>query len=114
MKVITIARRVPSQNSSQYRHWSHYTKERDLWFILLRSQLPPQAQPPEEKVAVLIRSYRNRLVDFANLVGGAKPIPDCLQRLNYIKDDNPKWFDCRYEQVQCPRAEERTEIHFLD
>lgn len=110
--VITIARRLPSQNNSHYRHWSHYAKERDLWFILIRAQLPPiQCKP--EKVFLLIRSYRNRLVDYANLVGGAKPIPDCLQRLGYVVDDSPRWFDCRYEQIACPRQEERTEIHFL-
>lgn len=112
MSSITIQRRLPSQNNSHYRHWSHYAKERDLWFVLMRSQLPPQ-QPQHKKVQLRIVSYRNRLVDFANLVGGAKPIPDCLQRLGYIVDDSPKWFECRYEQIQCPRAEERTEIHFL-
>ena len=112
-RCITIARRLPSQNNSHYRHWSHYAKERDLWFILLRGQLPPQ-QAVQEKVRLKIVSYRNRLVDFANLVGGAKPIPDCLQRLGYVVDDSPKWFDCSYEQIQCPRVEERTEIHFLD
>ena len=109
---VTIPRRLPSQNNSHYRHWSHYVKERDTWFVLMRSHLPPR-QLVEAKVRLHIVSYRNRLVDFANLVGGAKPIPDCLQRLGYIVDDSPKWFDCAYEQIQCPRAEERTEIHFL-
>ena len=109
---ITISRRLPSQNNSHYRHWSHYAKERDLWFVLMRSQLPPCA-PATSKVRLRIVSYRNRLVDFANLVGGAKPIPDCLQRLGYIVDDSPKWFECDYQQIQCPRKEERTEIHFL-
>ncbi|MHC5067110.1 MAG: hypothetical protein ACYTF0_00840 [Planctomycetota bacterium] len=89
-----------------------YTKERDAWFVLLRSQLPPCA-PVAEPVALAIRSYRSRLVDFANLVGGAKMIPDGLIRLGHLKDDSPAWFACRYQQFQVARAEERTEIEFL-
>ena len=111
-KIIVIKRRVPSQNQSQYKHWRNYTRERDAWFVLLRSQLTPRPAI-EEPVRLAIRSFRNRLVDFANLVGGAKPIPDCLIRLGYLKDDAPKWFRCTYEQFQVPRLEERTEIEFL-
>ncbi|TVR43524.1 MAG: hypothetical protein EA402_09485 [Planctomycetota bacterium] len=82
-----------------------------MWFILLRAQLPP-VEPLHIPVKLLIRSYRNRLVDYANLVGGAKPIPDCLQRLGYLEDDSPRWFECSYEQLRCPRSEERTELQF--
>ena len=81
--------------------------------MLLRQQLPPR-EAPEGKVRLRIRSFRNRLVDFANLVGGAKPIPDCLVRLGYLRDDSPEWLECAYEQHRVPRKEERTEIEFLD
>lgn len=111
-RLVTIRRRIPSQNQLHYRHWSRYTQERDAWFVLLREQLPPR-QPANEPVALAIRSYRSRLLDYANLVGGAKPIPDCLIRLGYLKDDAPRWFSCRYEQFQVPRMDERTEIEFL-
>lgn len=111
--LVVVLRRIPSQNSSQYRHWSHYTRERDAWFLALRRALPPNT-PPLGKVRLRITSYRSRLVDFANLVGGAKPIPDCLVRLGYIRDDGPEWFDCEYRQFKVPRAEERTEIEFLE
>jgi hypothetical protein len=111
-RVFRFPRRVPSQNQLHYRHWSRYTQERDAWFILLRSQLPPR-HGETGPVAMAIRSYRLRLVDYANLVGGAKPIPDCLIRLGYLRDDGPAWFRCSYEQFLVPRAEERTEIEFL-
>lgn len=111
-RLIVIKRRVPSQNTTMYRHWSAYTAERDAWFVLLRAQLPPRT-PPTEPVRIILRSLRTRLVDFANLVGGAKPIPDCLIRLGYIKDDSPRWFNCEYYQSQVPKAQERTEIQFL-
>ncbi len=109
---VVIRRRVPSQNQSQYRHWSLYLQEKEHWFLLIRSQLPPR-HPIQEPVRMRLVSYRNRLVDFANLVGGAKPIPDALVRLGHLKDDSPKWFHCDYSQLQVPKAEERTELEFL-
>lgn len=111
-RLIVIKRKLPSQNASMYRHWRTYTTERDAWFVLLRAQLPPK-QPVDVPKRLAIRAYRNRLMDYANLVGGAKPIPDCLIRLGYLKDDSPRWFTCTYEQFQVKKAEERTEIEFL-
>lgn len=112
-RIIVIKRKLPSQNDSMYRHWKAYTSERDTWFVLLRVQLPPR-KPVEVPVRMAIRSYRARLIDYANLVGGAKPIPDCLIRLGYLKDDSPQWFSCTYEQLLAPLAERRTEIEFPD
>lgn len=111
-RLVVVRRRVPSQNASQYAHWSAYTKERDAWFVLLRAQLPPRV-PPDQPVRLVLRSYRTRLVDYANLVGGAKPIPDSLIRLGYLKDDSPRWFFCEYQQFQVAKAEERTELEFI-
>lgn len=111
-RLIVVRRRVPSQNASQYGHWRTYTKERDMWFVLLRAQLPPR-RAPEHAIRMQLRSYRTRLVDYANLVGGAKPIPDCLVKLGYLKDDSPRWFHCDYFQIQVPKADERTELEFV-
>ena len=109
---VIVPRQIPSQNKSQYKHWSYYTKERDAWFVLLRTQLAPQ-KALKAKVRLCIRSYRTRLLDYANLVGGAKPIPDCLIRLGYLHDDSPQWFECSYEQFQVVKTDQRTEIEFL-
>ncbi len=111
-RLVVIHRRVPSQNATMYRHWRAYTSERDAWFLLLRAQLPPQ-KPPDQPVRMILRSLRTRLVDYANLVGGAKPIPDCLIRLGYIKDDSPRWFNCEYYQSIVPKDQERTELQFM-
>lgn len=111
-RTVTIHRRIPSQNHTQYRHWSAYTRERDAWFALLRAQLLPRP-PVEQPVRMVIHSFRWRLIDHANLVGGAKAIPDCLVRLGYLRDDAPRWFACDYLQTQVPRADERTELTFL-
>lgn len=111
-RLIVIRRRVPSQNESQYRHWTLYHKEKELWFVLLRAQLTPR-KPVAEPVRIILRSLRTRLVDYANLVGGAKPIPDALKRLGWIKDDSPRWFLCDYYQAVVPKDQERTEIEFV-
>jgi hypothetical protein len=104
---------MPSQNQLQYRHWRAYTAERDAWWLLIRSQLPPRAAPVDHPVRIRLHSFRTRLVDYANLVGGAKPIPDVLIRLGYLKDDSPRWFACDYFQTVVPKADERTELAFL-
>lgn len=110
---ITIKRRLPSQNKCHGAHWRAYRKEFDVWAMLMAIALPPCSVPPQSKKCFRIISYRNRLCDFANLVGGAKPIPDILKRRGYIRDDSPRWFHCEYAQVQVPRAEERTVLEFL-
>lgn len=112
-EAVTIKRLVPSQNNSQYAPWHVYHKEKKAWAILIGAALPKRAKPPAEPVRMRITSYRNRLCDFANLVGGAKPIPDLLKKLGYLRDDNPRWFQCEYIQIQVPRKEERTLIEFL-
>ncbi len=114
MKTIVIQRRIPSQNQSTYSHWIHYKTERDLWFSLLRTQLVPRTSPIPGKVHIRIVSFRTRMLDYANLVGGAKPIPDCLKRLNWITDDSDKWFQCDYQQRLVKAEYERTQIDIAD
>lgn len=108
---IVIAREVPSENRYTYSHWRAYTKERDFWLVLLRLQLRPRFQAPDHPVRAKLVSLRGRELDFGNLVGGAKPIPDCLIRLGYLRDDSPRWFTCEYSQRVVPKALRCTRIH---
>lgn len=101
---IVIARTVPSLNASMWRHRSVYTKERDFWKALIRVQLVPRREPPDHPVRCTILSLRMRLLDYDDLVGGAKAIPDALKRLGYIHDDSPQWFKCDYRQEKAPKA----------
>jgi hypothetical protein len=107
--IVTIRRRIESGNKQTFGHWRQYMLYRNAWATLMRIKLPAK-EPPTELVSIKIRSYRTRLLDYANLVAGCKPIPDTLKRLGYIKDDSPKWFHCEYEQVQVAKTDERTEI----
>ena len=109
---VTIKRRIPSQNRSQYAHWSTYHKEKKVWEWMMAAGLPKR-QPPSVPMHIRLTSYRVRLCDYANLVGGAKIIPDILKARGYIRDDSVRWFRCDYFQVQVPKSEERTVIEFL-
>lgn len=111
--IITIKRRLPSQNESTFGHWRKYVKERDMWYALIRAQLTPQLMTPG-KMRGKISSYRVRLLDYGNLVGGAKPIPDALVKLGYLNDDSPAWFTCEYEQFKVKACDERTVIELED
>lgn len=115
---IRINRRLPSQNL-----WNNkrgivgslvYKKERDAWYSEIMAALsklgPMRKDRPGHKVYARIVSYRSVLLDYGNLVGGAKPIPDCLRDLGWIKDDSPAWFECEYVQHKCPRKDEVTII----
>ena len=77
--------------------------------LLLRSQLPA-VRMVDFAVQLTIHSYRSRLCDFANLVGGAKAIPDCLIQLGWLRDDAPQWLTATYEQTVVAAAQARTEI----
>lgn len=111
-RTLVIKRRVPSQNQFQYRQWKAYFKEKEAWYLLIRAQLAPRIAVAEP-VRLRLVSHRNRVIDYANLVGGAKPIPDVLKMLGYLKDDSPRWFFCEYFQMPCARADERTELTML-
>lgn len=94
---LDLGRVVPSQNATMWRHWRAYQQERDVWYYLIRAQLVPRL-PIKRKVYGVILSYRSKQLDYGNLVGGAKPIPDALVKLGYLKDDNPTWCEFVYAQ----------------
>jgi len=117
IRPVRIDRLLPSANlwnNKRGRFASQtYSKERDAWMILLRCALPIRNRAPQIHVRMRITSYRRSILDYGNLVAGAKPIPDCLKYLGYIYDDAPKWFTCAYEQFQAPEALRGTVLEFL-
>ena len=102
MKIITqadIRLAIPSQNVTQYAHWSKYHAIKKSWLYALRAALgtaPATLGRSPRRVEII--AWRSREMDYANLVGGAKPIPDALTRLGWLVDDSPQWMVCSYEQ----------------
>ena len=106
--------KIESQNKTQYAHWSVYARYRKRWTAALRAHLRPQAAAPNKKMCVDIVSRRMRIIDWGNLVGGAKPIPDVLQDMRYIQDDSPQWVTITYRQEKAARGERGTEIRITE
>ncbi len=111
---VVIRRRIQSANAFTNQRGpakqSAYRKDRDAWMMLLRVWLRPCARPAKCHTRVEIHSFRNRILDDANLRGGCKGLVDNLKRLGLLYDDAPRFFHCDYEQHQVPRAEERTVV----
>jgi hypothetical protein len=107
---LRIPLETPSVNAWHGAHWRRYRLHFDRWFVQLRARLTPRAAPPDCLIRGRIITYRGRLLDYANLVGGCKPIPDVLKRLGYLKDDSPKWWDAVYAEHLAPPEERHTLI----
>lgn len=98
---MVVPRGPLSQNRTTYAHWTVYRRDKVSWL----NQLTVVAAPlvglslPFSRWSIH-RQYsgRERAFDFANLVGGCKPIPDCLKKLSVIQDDSPGQFECQYTQ----------------
>jgi len=99
---------VPSSNEWTFKTRWAYVAHRDRWYLLLRSKLEPKKRTPAAKVYARLTCHRQKLLDYANFVGGAKPIPDGLKHLGYIHDDSPDYFHCEYIQHKVKKAEQRT------
>ena len=73
----------------------------------LQKQFEEVEVRPERKRLIKITSVKKgRHYDHANLVGGAKPIPDVLKALNWIFDDSPKWCIVDHFQVKPAKGEQ--------
>ncbi len=95
-----IPRKSSSQNAFHEKHWSVYHKKhRKPWWLELLAAFGYGAHNDLKRHAKVIVYHKKRpWYDDANLRGGAKPIPDALKSLGWIKDDDDEWFYCDYEQ----------------
>jgi len=96
-----FTRLVESQNATTYSHWNKHHSDKKDW--LSRVQLQMAAYRGfnfEFSRWHMERVYagRRREMDYANMVGGAKPLVDCLTLAQVIRDDAPKHFMCEYSQ----------------
>lgn len=99
--VLTLPRAVLSQNKTTYAHWSAHSRDKAHWVKLLQRVAGTYiGLDLEYSEWSLIRRYagRSKPYDFANLVGGAKPLIDSLVQLGIIRDDSEKHFKCSYSQ----------------
>lgn len=98
-----FARTVMSQNRTTYSHWTVHSRDHKDWRKRVSHALRTlRGARFAWSLWLIERVYgpRNREFDFANLVGGAKPLVDSLIDLDVIEDDSPAHFECAYDQFR--------------
>lgn len=95
---------IKSRNILDKLHWAEKKRLKQEYSLLLRNQmrLNPIYEIAKEgrKYTLEIVSYRKRLLDYDNLVGGSiKQLLDAMTSENFIWDDAPKYIDLRVKQV---------------
>ena len=101
--ILEIKKKIKSNNVMLRSHWSVKRTDRKEYALLVRSQMKLKKIKyiqPGSKCTIMIISYRKRLLDFDNLVGGAKTLVDALVEECLIHDDSPEYVNLIYEQYK--------------
>ena len=94
---------IKSRNVLDRLHWAAKGRLKQEYALLIRNQmrLGGYAEIKEpKKLNLEIVSYRKRLLDYDNLVGGCKQLIDAMIDEGYIWDDSPKYLDLKVKQVK--------------
>lgn len=98
---LAVSKKIESLNKWQRLHWTMRRKEKQKWIHeLWAANNGKHGDGKQVKRKVVIYSYRTKLLDHDNLVGGAKPLIDALVHLKLIYDDSPEWVEVDYKQKQ--------------
>lgn len=117
-----IDAKVESANSRSVNagaaRWG-YAKKRDEWMarwrctVWAKSPATARSEPTflivtkdRKRCVTFTRHYsgREKEMDHANMVGGAKGMVDAMVRVGLLVDDSPKWFEAEYLQVRSDRS----------
>jgi len=95
---------IKSRNVLDRLHWAKKRRLKQEYALLIRNQMKLKkhySNPVQEPTffTLEIVSYRKRLLDYDNLVGGVKQLLDAMIDEQFIYDDSPKWLDLRVKQV---------------
>ena len=99
--IITLPNKIESRNVLDRKHWAVKRRCKQIWALLIRNQMRLKKIKEcdiEEKFKLCIISYRKKLLDYDNLVGGCKQLIDACSEEKLIWDDAPKYLDLKVEQ----------------
>tara|TARA_Y100000401_G_C8308839_1_gene218509 strand:- start:311 stop:676 length:366 start_codon:yes stop_codon:yes gene_type:complete len=107
---------IKSRNVIDKLHWAAKRRLRDEYILLIKSEMVNQNIPKADKnkfYTLEIVSWRKRLLDYDNLVGGTKQLIDAMVHAGFIYDDSPKYIDLRVKQVKNsdPLRKKHTKLH---
>lgn len=92
---------IKSRNVLDKLHWAVKSRLQKEYMLLIRSHMVKHKikhAKKNERYCLEIISYRKRLLDYDNLVGGCKQLLDALTKEKYIYDDAPKYIDLKISQ----------------
>ena len=99
--IITLPNKIESANVLNKQHWAVRRKCKGIWALFIRNQMKlrkVRESEVGEKFKLTIISYRKKLLDYDNLVGGCKQLLDACSEEKLIWDDAPKYLDLKVEQ----------------
>ena len=99
--ILTIPQKVESRNVLDRKHWAVKRRNKQIWAVFVRNQMRlKKIRECEicEKFELTIISYRKKLLDYDNLVGGVKQLLDACSEEKLIWDDAPKYLNLKVEQ----------------
>ena len=104
---------IQSLNQTLRQHWGAKSRTKKKYKELISKQMLINRIKKTNvgvKWNVTITSYRKRLLDKDNLIGGAKSLLDSLCDEGFIFDDTPDMVNVRYYQQISKSKEYYTEI----
>ena len=102
---VFIPKKVESLNNYIYYKYHKYKKYRDSWYNNIWAEIGRCVDKDVPKRHLTIISIRTRFLADDNFAGGCKPIPDALEKLGWIvNDDNTKYFVCDRHQHKPDKA----------
>lgn len=115
-----IPRDLGSLNARVFngRNGWKYRADRDAWaedFANLRAVLRiPLAEGKRRVTITRVYSGQQKVMDYANLVGGAKACTDAMKLAGLIVDDKPAFLEDHYHQVRAADRGVRVRIEEIE
>ena len=106
--VLVLNNKVESRNILDRQHWAVKRKSKQIWALFVRNQMKLnkiKKAKAGEKFKLTIVSYRKKLLDYDNLVGGIKGLLDACIDEELIWEDSPKYLDLVVEQYTSKKYE---------
>ena len=106
--VLVLNNKVESRNILDRQHWAVKRKSKQIWALFVRNQMKLnkiKKAKAGEKFKLTIVSFRTKLLDYDNLVGGVKGLLDACIDEELIWEDSPKYLDLVVEQYTSKKYE---------
>lgn len=109
-----IPGKTPSLNSLLSWHWTKRGRESRSWFLKVIALCGQRKERQDRKCVIGFLSYRPKLIDTDNLIGGIKALRDSFVKAGWLHDDSPQWCEAVYAQELCKKGQEHTLVEIKE